>query len=402
MTCPNEKAIITGMKGKLNVLIVAILGHFLDHFFILSFSVLIPVFRAIYSVNYTKIGLTGNIIYFIFGLGAPISGFLIDRIGALKVIRIYAVGATLSLLFIFLAPGFHLVILGFVFLGLFASLFHPAGYSFVTLNIEEPGTALGVMGVFGTLSVALTPVTISALTALLGWRGAILILAIAAAFYSLVLFRFAVEGEHSGRRVGRRTSEGRGFLLIPLIFILTFGALNGFTYRGFVTYLPSFFTEKAGGVLVKGGIYSTLVLLSGIVGQLIGGKLAESERREIFYVAVTFFSFPFLLATYFASGTLVLLTTIGFSLMYFGFQPLSNRLIALYTSSEFRGRFYGITFFLNFGIGSLAVSVGGYLADKFGIQSVFLLISGSLFAAFLVGLGLLAYLKLYGREETVG
>jgi len=388
------------MKEKLNVLIVAILGHFLDHFFILSFSVLIPVFKSIYSINYTKIGLTGNIIYFVFGLGAPISGFLIDRIGALKVIRIYAIGATFSLLFIFFAPGFHLVIVGFILLGIFASLFHPAGYSFVTLNIEEPGTALGIMGVFGTLSVALTPVTISGLTALLGWRGAILVLAIAAGVYSIILIKFAVEGKFSGKREKSSSSTEKGFLLIPLLFILTFGALNGFTYRGFVTYLPSFFTEKAGGALVKGGLYSTLVLLSGIVGQMIGGKLAESEKREIFYVAVTFFSFPFLLATYFASGSLVLYTTIGFSLMYFGFQPLSNRLIALYTSSEFRGRFYGITFFLNFGIGSLAVSVGGYLADRFGIQSVFLLISASLFAAFLVGLGLLTYLKASGIKHT--
>ncbi len=387
------------MRNKINVLIVAIAGHFLDHFFILSFSVLIPVFKEIFSVNYTQIGLTGNIIYFVFGLGAPISGFLIDKIGALKVIKIYALGSTVALFMIVLSASFHLVIAGFVILGIFASLFHPAGYSFITLNIEEPGTALGIMGVFGTLSVALTPVVVSSLAQFFGWRKAILALGIVAAIYSIMLIKFGKEGEFSGRRSESGGYTEKGYLLVPLIFILTFGALNGFTYRGFVTYLPSFFTEKAGGMLAKGGLYSTLVLLSGIVGQIIGGKLAESAKREIYYVAVTFFSLPFLIATYLVSGNIVLFTTIGFSLMYFGFQPLSNRLIAAYTTSRFRGRFYGLTFFLNFGIGSLAVSIGGYMADRFGIHSVFLLISVSLFLAFLIGLGLLGYLRVHGKES---
>ncbi len=379
------------MSGRKNVLIVAILGHFLDHLFILSFSVLIPVFKNIFSVSYTHIGLTGNIIYFMFGLGAPLSGFLIDRIGAFRVIKIYATGSALALLLIVVSPSFSLIIAGFVLLGAFASLFHPAGYSFITLNIEEPGTALGLMGVAGTLSVALTPVIVSSLTDLLGWRGAMLALGIVAITYTGLLFKFGKEIAVS--RMVTETEKTRGYLLIPLIFVLVFGALNGFTYRGFVTYLPAFFTERAGGALLKGGLYSTLVLLTGIVGQLIGGKLAESNRREIYYVAVTFFSLPFLLATYFLKGNLALATVTGFSLMYFGFQPLSNRLIAAYTSSEFRGRFYGLTFFLNFGVGSLAVSTGGYIADKFGIHSVFLMISASLFAAFLVGLSLLVYLK---------
>ncbi len=384
------------MSGRKNVLIVAILGHFLDHLFILSFSVLIPVFKTIFSVSYTHIGLTGNIIYFMFGLGAPLSGFLIDKIGAFRVIKIYAAGATVALFFIVLSPSFSLIIAGFVLLGAFASLFHPAGYSFITLNIEEPGTALGIMGVAGTLSVALTPIIVSSLTDLLGWRGAMFALGIIALIYTGLLFKFGKEISYSKEK--KESEEVPGYLLVPLIFILVFGALNGFTYRGFVTYLPAFFTERAGGALLKGGVYSTLVLLTGIVGQLIGGKLAESEKREIYYVAVTFFSLPFLLATYFLEGNMALATVTGFSLMYFGFQPLSNRLIAAYTSSEFRGRFYGITFFLNFGVGSLAVSTGGYLADRFGIHSVFLMISASLFAAFLVGLSLLLYLKASSRR----
>ncbi len=380
--------------SRKNVLIVAILGHFLDHLFILSFSVLIPVFKNIFSVSYTHIGFAGNIIYFMFGLGAPLSGFLIDRIGAYRVIKVYASGATVALFFIVLAPSFTIVIAGFVLLAAFASLFHPAGYSFITLNIEEPGTALGIMGVAGTLSVALTPVIVSSLADQFGWRIALLLLALVSLLYSGLLFRFGEEVAHHKRPPGH--GEVQGYILIPIIFILVFGALNGFTYRGFVTYLPAFFTERT-GTLLKGGMYSTLVLLTGIVGQLVGGKLAESERREIYYVAVTFLSLPFLLATYFVKGNIALATVTGFSLMYFGFQPLSNRLIAAYTSSEFRGRFYGITFFLNFGVGSLAVSSGGYLADRFGIHSVFLMISTSLFAAFLVGLALLLYLRAHRK-----
>ncbi len=58
---------------------------------------------------------------------------------------------------------------------------------------------------------------------------------------------------------------------------------------------------------------------------------------------------------------------------------MTNVLLARYTTLEMRGTAYGIYFFAAFGIGSLAASFSGYLAQTFGLQWVFLGLSGMAF-----------------------
>ncbi|MBK5102535.1 MAG: MFS transporter, partial [Desulfobacteraceae bacterium] len=88
-------------------------------------------------------------------------------------------------------------------------------------------------------------------------------------------------------------------------------------------------------------------------------------------------------------------SAIIYAFFYFSTQPVQNYLLSTYLPKHRQGLGFGIHFFLTFGVGSTAAVVSGYLADHFGLQSVFYFmglcfILSSCLALFLV---VSAYLK---------
>ena len=72
--------------------------------------------------------------------------------------------------------------------------------------------------------------------------------------------------------------------------------------------------------------------------------------------------------------------------VHFMYQPIGNAMIAEYTSSSSRGIGYGFSFFLSFGVGSLASGVGGVVAIHYGVAAVFVFVAVVMGAAALVSL----------------
>jgi MFS family permease len=59
-------------------------------------------------------------------------------------------------------------------------------------------------------------------------------------------------------------------------------------------------------------------------------------------------------------------------------------LIAEYTAVRGRGLAYGLYFSTSFGVGSLASGFSGMLAERFGLNEVFVALAGVVFIGFLV------------------
>jgi MFS family permease len=55
----------------------------------------------------------------------------------------------------------------------------------------------------------------------------------------------------------------------------------------------------------------------------------------------------------------------------FALQPTTNILLAKRTTVPMRGTAFGIYFFAAFGLGSVASSFSGYIAQRFGLSWVF-------------------------------
>ena len=84
-----------------------------------------------------------------------------------------------------------------------------------------------------------------------------------------------------------------------------------------------------------------------------------------------------------------------FSALFFSLQPMKNCLLAHHAPKQAQGLTYGFIFFLEFGIGSFGSSLGGLMADRWGLGSIF-----NVTAILLVAMAGLAALMIPRKEDT--
>jgi MFS family permease len=147
----------------------------------------------------------------------------------------------------------------------------------------------------------------------------------------------------------------------------------------------------------KGGLYATMVLLVGMLGQYMGGHFSDRRRKTRLYLLFNGVSLPFMILIGLTPGTLVVMVAAFFALFHFAIQPVENNLIAHYTPSRLRSSSYGLKFFLTFGVGSFASGFSGYIADNFGFSSVFLALGGVITLMVIV----IVFLNVAAKEAPV-
>lgn len=172
------------------------------------------------------------------------------------------------------------------------------------------------------------------------------------------------------------------FFSLPLVLLYVNNLLNGFCYHGIITFLPTYMAQRTSFHIFSwdnvaiGGMLSGVALFMGVFGQYTGGVLGQRPHLARNLFVMTAMGFPFILAMSLTTDLLLLLVAVIYFFFTFCLQPMTNVLLAHYTTLEMRGTSYGIYFFAAFGIGSLAASFSGYLAQSFGLQWAFLGLSG--------------------------
>jgi predicted MFS family arabinose efflux permease len=115
----------------------------------------------------------------------------------------------------------------------------------------------------------------------------------------------------------------------------------------------------------------------GVFGQYGGGVLSQKSRLERNFLLITIIVFPTIFIMSFTTDFLLLALALLYFTFLFFLQPINNTLLARHTTAPMRGTAFGIYFFSAFAIGSLASSYSGFVAQTFGLQWVFLGLSGS-------------------------
>jgi hypothetical protein len=96
--------------------------------------------------------------YLIFGLGGLPVGVPTDHVRARWVVRAGVLGlgpALMAVAFVQPGPGLALALAA---VGVFASLYHPAGLGLLSRNVRARGAALGLNGIAGNVGIAGSPV----------------------------------------------------------------------------------------------------------------------------------------------------------------------------------------------------------------------------------------------------
>jgi MFS family permease len=354
------------------------MAHFLSHAYTLILPAVILLLIKEFQVGYFVIGVLANICAFFYGLGALPAGFLADRLGSGRILALSFIGSAVSCFFVAWSYSFTGLAVSLGMLGLFGSLYHPAGLSLLSKSVKEVGRSLGYHGMAGNVGLALTPFLASGLAAYWGWRGVYLFFSLPGLLIGILALKLTIEDKEAKILNESEKNHASSFTSLPsIVLLLCISMFTGFCYQGVITYLP---TYMAGAVktpfipfeaMVVGGFFTTIALLVGVWGQYLGGKLSDLRHPERLYWLSTLIIFPCLFFMGATKNLFLVLVSIIFGFSYFFAQPVGNRLLTKYTSHRTRGLGFGVFFFMGFGLGSFASTFGGYIGDHYSLNMIY-------------------------------
>ena len=359
--------------------ILAITGgsHLSVHALMLALPSLIPIIRNEFNVGLDTLGFVVTISAFMFGLGAIPAGWAEKRFGGRQLLLIYQLGSSLSAILVALSSSFEMMVISLGLMGFFCSIYHPAGLTLISHRVNKLTKGMAVHGIFGSTGSALGPILATAVAALISWRAsyAVLgtfngILAIST-FFAIPYRRRADIPEEEFANHEEKTNKP------ALILYFLTNAFLGMAYYGFTTFMPIHFADNTNSLLpsmsanMKAGLFPTMVFIAGIGGQLIGARIGDRFHKPTALLWIILANIPLFILMGYTTDLFLVLSSLMLGVAYFSNQPIGNTLIAQFTRSQNRGLGYGISFFLSFGIGSLAAGFSGIIAVKMGVSAVF-------------------------------
>lgn len=360
------------------VLGLTIGSHSLVHFFEGVLPPLFPLLLTEFATDYFHLGLIVSVFSYAFGFGSLPAGLLADKIGSRRLISIYLFGAGLLAILVWPANSlwFYGTVMGLV--GFFCAIYHPAANTLLSLAMTDKGNAFGLHGVAGSFGVAITPVLSAWIGTLLGWRTPHVIfglMGILLGLYSLSIPEHRPPKKDSATNA--KTEKIPRNLLVKILIFFTASVFTGLTYKGIMTFLPAFMSQQVhlaylpSDPVALGGTVATIALMVGAAGQYASGRMVDRIRPEKLYFFAILISMAAVFAIAISANLALIIATIVYAFFYFSIQPVQNFIITTYLPPHRRGFGFGLHFFLSFGIGATAAPACGYLADIYGLTSVF-------------------------------
>ena len=124
------------------------IGHLLDHFMMLIFAKAAYDSGRHFGLQFNEMIIYGTLGMILFGLTAPLAGFLSDKYGRMPLMIIYHFGLGISAILSSLSSSPFQLAFCLGLIGLFASIYHPVG---IAMLLQRPGAVGLRMGINGCL-----------------------------------------------------------------------------------------------------------------------------------------------------------------------------------------------------------------------------------------------------------
>lgn len=345
------------------------LAHAFSHILLGIYPAVLYLLREESGASYALLGAVFTAATMLYGLGAFPTGFLLNRVRPLAVVRWCLVVAVAAAALTAAAPSVPSMAVGLLLLGFSLSPYHTAANTLVSRASGNDARITAHHGMFGSFGLALAPAFGTVLAYAGGWR---LPFAVGAALTAVVLaLTLLLPPLADPRDASGDPGHSLGLThvrALSLVFAIT--VCLGFVFRGFETYLPSLLIQRAdvfaGSRLVQAGLLASLIYTAGFFGQWWASRLGRRRDVELVYTALLAGQTLVLVVVFIATQWPLVLLLLLFSFVHFTTQPIDNVLTGKYTSLSRRGVGYGLSFGLSFAVGSLAAVAGGAVADAAG------------------------------------
>ena len=342
-------------------------GHLSVDFASGAVPALLPFLSDEFDLSYTATAVLILAVLVSSSLLQPLFGLWSDRRGAMWLlpggVALAGIGSGLAAV----APSYGLVVVLFFAAGVGIAAYHPEGAKFAAYaSGRRRASGMSYFNIGGNSGYALAPILITPLVIWLGLDGGLIAMVPVVAF-SLVLLRVLpslrpLVPSATGRRVTVGEDDPRAMFLLSLVI-----GLRSVAWFALLAFVPLWVVAN-GGTEGEGGRELALMLVSGAVGTLVLGPVADriGLRRTLL---VTQTALPGLIVVYVAVGGVVgtlALMLVGLSVV--GTFGVTMVLGQLYLPRRV-GMASGLTVGLAMGIGGIAAVVLGALADAIDLQT---------------------------------
>jgi MFS family permease len=370
-----------------------VLAHFFHHFTAAFLQPLTPFIRDEFALDYTQIGLILFAYNLAYGFSHLPAGWLSDHLGPRLMILIGISGVALCAVLTGIAPTYLLLVVFAILMGVMGGGYHPAASPLVAASVDKKsqGRALGLHQIGGTASFFLAPIIVVAIAGALGWRGAVITMAIPAFIIGIVLFIILGKRGYYTRKPpevtavpqeGPPAAAGTMRRLVPFIVL---GVMLQVMIMAVISYIPLFAVDNLLASEETSAFLYSLFHFAGLWAGPVGGYLSDRLGKVRVMLAVGLIAGPALYLLNLSSlgwSIWLILLVLG-TCMYMA-MPVAEAYIITHAPQRRRSTILGIYYFASRGGIGLSVPLAGYLADHYSFATSFTVIAGALLAIVLV------------------
>lgn len=383
-------------------------GHFMSHYSQLALYPLFPLMHDDFGVGYAALGLIVTILN---ATGAatqiPI-GFLVDRIGAKRILISGLFIKTLAIGAMALTSSYEALLILAAIAGIGNAVFHPADYAILmsTMNERRIGRAFSIHTAAGSAGSAIAPVAILSIAALWDWRIAVLSIAVFGAITGIamilqarVMHDHAAAAKKSERPAEKQSvMDGIRMLLSPRVLVLyLFFMTTAMISIGLNSFSVTALIELYNTPLPIAGAALTTFLTGGFVGVLFGGYLADKTTRHDLVAATAFAGsagFIILIGSFNLPNVAMLGAFAAIGVLLGTVRPARDMMVRAVTQEGDGGKMFG---FMSNGhqiAGVIVPVLFGWVIDQGAVQWIFWL------SAIFMGIAFLSLFSPAGRKPA--
>jgi FSR family fosmidomycin resistance protein-like MFS transporter len=317
-------------------------AHGTSHFFHLMLPSLFPFFIRDFGLSYTEVGLLMTVFFVASGVGQALSGFVVDRLGAARVLYGGMAFLALSGLAVFLANSYHFLMVAAFLAGSGNAVFHPVDYSILNRRVSRPrlAHAFSMHSLAGNLGWAAAPPLMLGVASMANWHVAGLVAsAIALGTLALLISQrhllhyelittHASRGQPSVERQAPNQTANRdsvpkapslfAFMKVRAVWMsFAFFFFSTTAFGALQNYVAPLLSNLYGLSLTAATACLTGYLLGSSAGVVVGGFMASKARSHGHLIAAAL-AVGALMAALVATGVppawsvIALLTIMGF------------------------------------------------------------------------------------------
>ncbi len=365
-----------GQAIRNRALTVLMLGHFTNDMFAGVLAIMFPVLKLRFGLSNAEIGFATLAYTTCSSFSQPLFGHLADKHARRWYAPLAVLWGSIFVSFYGFAPTFALLLGSAAMAGLASGAFHPIGASNAAA-VTDPGYRNGAMSLYtvaGTSGYALGPLVTSALLTMIGPKGTGFLVIPGIVASTLLLSQMGiVERSRAARAAATRHIVHANAAWGPVARIIGVTMLRAWIFTAVLQFTPLWF-DSLGYERSFYGPLTTVIILAGALGTLVGGALADRIGQKQIVIGALVLTAPAVLLYAAAPGPHSLVT--GFIFGFIADASLSVTLVMAQNLVPGRvGVATGVILGLGFITGGVGMPITGAIADRYGIQTALMLLA---------------------------